>query len=194
MLQVGDPPGATPLAPEDLAGLMQTWISTREELNVAEQANIVAGIVWAKRSRRGKLLSDGYLRSLHKAMFGEVWSWAGRLRTRETNIGVPPHSIPIAIRELLDTAQYWVDRRPFPPDAIAVHLHHRLVQIHPFPNGNGRHTRLVADLLVEQLGRPVFSWGRTSLVDAGPLRASYIAAIKEADRQNIEPLLAFARS
>lgn len=194
MLEFPDPPGATPLGPADLAGLKQSWITTRAELNEVEQANILSGLAWASRSRRRPLLSEQFIRSLHRAMFGDVWDWAGQFRTRETNIGVQPYQIPAALRELLDTMEYWLSTRPFPSDEIAVHLHHRLVQIHPFPNGNGRHTRAMADLLAESLGEPTFSWGRSSLLQNGPVRASYIAALREADEHNIGPLLAFARS
>lgn len=194
MLGADDPPGATPLGPQELAGLRPTWITTRNELDEAEQANILSGMAWARRSRKSELLSETYVCSLHRAMFGEVWTWAGSYRVRETNIGVPPHQIPVGLREHLDTARYWVDKRPFEPDEIAVLVHHRLVQIHPFPNGNGRHTRLMADLVAGQLGRPPFSWGRRSLTDAGPVRRAYIAALREADNHNIAPLLAFARS
>lgn len=189
-----DPPGATPLGPAQLSGLRQTWVTTRGELDAVEQANIVAGQTWASRTRRRDILTDSFVRALHKAMFGDVWHWAGEYRTRETNIGVPPHHVPIALRECLDTAQFWLDARPFADDEIAVLVHHRLVQIHPFPNGNGRHTRLMADLVAERLGRPVFTWGRASLAAAGPTRATYISALRAADNQDTGPLLAFARS
>jgi Fic-DOC domain mobile mystery protein B len=140
------------------------------------------------------MLSEAFIKALHRSMFGEVWSWAGSYRRRATNIGVAPHQISVALREHLDTAQYWMDSRPFQPDEIAVMVHHRLVQIHPFPNGNGRHTRLMADLVAEQLGRPVFTWGRSSLLAAGPVRSTYIKALRAADNHDIAALLAFARS
>lgn len=194
MLGAEDPPGATPLGPAELTGLRQSWITTRAELDEAEQANILAGLVWARRPRRQALLSEAFLRSLHRSMFGDVWTWAGDYRLRETNIGVVPRQIPMALREHLETARYWLDERPLAPDEIAVLIHHRLVQIHPFANGNGRHTRLMADLVAEQLGRPAFTWGRTSLLAAGPTRTTYVEALREADRHNIAPLLAFARS
>jgi Fic-DOC domain mobile mystery protein B len=189
-----DPPGATPLGPSEVAGLRPAWVTTRAELDEAEQANILAGQVWASRTRRRDLLTDSFVRALHKAMFGEVWRWAGTYRTRETNIGVLPYRIPEALKECLETARFWLETRPFPEDEIAVLVHHRLVQIHPFPNGNGRHTRLMADLVAEQLGRQPFTWGRISLVEAGPTRATYIAALRAADDHDVRPLLAFARS
>ena len=193
-LDAENPLGATPLGPEELDGLRPTWVTTKAELDVAEQANILAGLAWARRRRAPDLLSEDFVCALHRAMFGDVWRWAGRYRTRETNIGVLPHRIRPALREHLDTANYWLEHRPFAPDETAVLIHHRLVQIHPFPNGNGRHTRMMADLVAERLGQPAFTWGRTSLIAAGPTRAAYIAALREADDQNIAPLLAFARS
>ena len=127
-------------------------------------------------------------------MFGDVWSWAGSFRQRDTNIGHEPHRIPGSLRELLGTASYWLENNTFPADEFAVRLHHRLVQIHPFPNGNGRHTRAMADLMIERFGGRPFTWGRTGLIKDGPVRASYIATLRQADNLDIAPLLAFARS
>lgn len=189
-----DPEGATPLGPDELLGLKPTWITNRHELNEAEQANILAGLAWAKRTRKGDILSEDFIRALHLEMFGDVWAWAGSLRLRETNIGYPPHRIQVALREFLDTAKYWQENATYPRDELAVHVHHRLVQIHPFPNGNGRHTRAMADLVVERLGGEPLTWGRNSLIQDGPTRATYIAALRQADNLDIGPLLAFARS
>lgn len=194
MLDGNDPPGATPMGRHELAGLRQSWITTRGDLDEAEQVNILAGQAWASRARKTDLVGEDFLCALHRAMFGEVWRWAGTYRSRETNIGVQPHAIRPALREFADTARYWLAECPMPADEIAVLIHHRLVQIHPFPNGNGRHTRLMADLAAERLGRPSFTWGRTSLLAAGPTRTAYIAALREADNHNIASLLAFARS
>ncbi|HEY1132045.1 MAG TPA: mobile mystery protein B [Roseateles sp.] len=187
------PDGATPLKLEELRGLKPAWITSRRDLDEAEEANILRGLAWTQRAR-GDGLSEEFVLRLHKQMFGDVWQWAGTIRHRETNIGTLPHQIRPALRELLDTARWWREQRPFPIDEIAVRLHHRLMQIHPFPNGNGRHTRLMADLLVEELGGDPFTWGRQNLVAAGPLRASYISALKQADDGDIAALLAFARS
>jgi Fic-DOC domain mobile mystery protein B len=177
-----------------MAGLRQTWITNRRELDEAEQANIVSGTIWARRTRQLDLLSEPFVMALHRQMFGNVWEWAGTLRKRETNIGIEPRHIPVSLRELLDTARFWLGAETFQPQELAVHLHHRLVQIHPFPNGNGRHTRLMADLLVARLGATPLSWGRRSLAIEGETRATYIAALKAADNHDIGPLLAFARS
>ena len=127
-------------------------------------------------------------------MFGEVWRWAGRFRMSERNLGIVFHEIPVALRQLLDDTRAWIEYQTYPPDEIAVRFHHRLVLIHSFPNGNGRHARLMADLLVMRLGGERFSWGSANLQDAGTVRQRYIAALRAADDQDIGPLLAFARS
>jgi Fic-DOC domain mobile mystery protein B len=192
-----EPHDATPLEPSERDGLLQSWITHRSDLNEAEQANIVKGAAWARgrRSRKAAaLLTDDFAKMLHKRMFGEVWSWAGAYRQTGRNIGIDAHRIPAEMPMMFDDIRYWVEHETFPPDEIAVRLHHRLVAIHPFPNGNGRHARLMADLLIEKLGGQAFSWGGGSLADVGELRTRYIAALQAADNHDIGPLLAFTRS
>lgn len=188
------PDDATPLDAEERDGLLQTWITTRADLNEAEQANIDDAVAWTERRRDADILTEGFVFELHKRMFGDVWSWAGSTRKTGKNIGIDPVQIHIQLGSLLRDVRYWVDNGSFPPDEIAVRLHHGLVAIHPFPNGNGRHARLVADLLIVQLGGAPFSWGGGTLRDIGTLRAEYIAALRVADQHDFAPLLAFARS
>ena len=192
-----EPDDATPLDPEKRADLLQSWITNRNDLNEAEQENIVKGAAWARRQRGSKpadLLTDDYIRTLHKQMFGDVWKWAGKYRQNELNIGIAPNRLPAEMPAMLDDVRFWVDHKTYSPDEIAARLHHRLTQIHAFPNGNGRHARMMADLLVERLGGKAFSWGGGSLTDIGTLRTKYVAALKAADGHNIKPLLAFVRS
>lgn len=192
-----EPDDATPLEPGERDSLLQTWITHRHDLNEAEQENIVNGAAWARRRRGLKavdLLNDEFARTLHKRMFGDVWKWAGAYRRTERNIGTVAYRIPMEMGALFDDARYWAEHATYPPDEIAIRLHHRLVAIHPFPNGNGRHARMMADLLIERLGGEPFSWGGGSLADTGELRARYVAALQAADGHNIGPLLAFARS
>jgi Fic-DOC domain mobile mystery protein B len=189
-----EPDAATPLEPEEREGLIQTWITYRSELNEAEQANIAAGTAWAYRQRRRDILTEAFIKHLHGRIFGDVWAWASDFRRTERNIGIDPVRIPVELRMTLNDARYWVENETYSPDEIAVRLHHRLVTIHPFPNGNGRTTRLVADLLASRLGRDPFTWGRVSLIDVSETRARYIDALRAADGHNIIPLLEFARS
>ena len=191
-----EPDDATPLDPALRGDLLQTWITSRADLNEAEEENIVKGATWGRR-RRGKaagLLTEDFVKTLHKQMFGEVWKWAGTYRQGELNIGIAPHSIAVEMPAMLDDVRYWVEHNTYPLDEIAARLHHRLTQIHAFPNGNGRHARMMADLVVERLGGKAFSWGDGSLADAGTLRNQYVAALRAADNHDIGPLLAFMRS
>ncbi|MGA3076344.1 MAG: mobile mystery protein B [Bryobacteraceae bacterium] len=184
---------ATPLTPEEMRDLIPAHIAYRRELNEAEQENIVLAQAWAL-SRRRDVLSEKFVKDLHRRMLGDVWRWAGKFRTSARNIGIDYWQIPVALRQLLDDAKAWIEYSAYPPDEIAVRFHHRLVQIHPFPNGNGRHSRLMADLLAMQLGRERFSWGRGSLRTAGAARARYVEALRAADDHDIAPLLVFARA
>jgi len=192
-----EPDDATPLAPEEREGLLQSWITHRRDLNEAEQDNIAKGAIWARRSRGRNvdgMLNDGFVRALHKRMFGEVWNWAGSYRQTERNIGIEAWRIPTELASLFADVKYWIDHETYLPDEIAIRFHHRLVAIHPFPNGNGRHARLMADMLVELLGGEPFSWGGGSLADIGELRKRYVTALQTADNHDIGPLVAFARS
>lgn len=188
------PDDATPLGPEERDGLLQTWITYRGELNEAEQSNIAAGAAWGYRQRRADILTEAFIEQLHRRMFGDVWAWAGDYRRTARNIGIDPIRIPVELRMALDDTRYWVENKTYPLDEIAVRLHHRLVAIHPFPNGNGRTTRLMADLSAIRLGQEPFTWGRVSLINVSETRTRYIAALKAADSHDIGPLLAFARS
>ena len=188
-----EPDNATPLTPEERRELIPAHIAYRSELNEAEQENIARAQDWAL-ARKRDLLSEKFIKDLHKRMLGDVWQWAGKFRQSERNLGIPFYEIPAALRQLLDDTKTWIEYKSYPPDEIAVRFHHRLVAIHPFPNGNGRHARLMADLLVMRLGQERFSWGRESLRDAGALRQRHIAALQAADNHDFGPLLAFARS
>src|SRR6202167_2992064 len=187
------PDDATPLTQEEMRALIPAHMAYRRELNEAEQENIARAQDWALNRRRDPL-SEKFAKELHRRMFGDVWRWAGKFRMSERNLGIPFHEIPMALRQLRAETKPRIDKKPYPPDEIAVRFHHRLTQIHPFPNGNGRHARFMADLLVMGLGGERFSWGSANLQDAGAVRDRYIAALHAADDHDIGPLLAFARS
>jgi Fic-DOC domain mobile mystery protein B len=185
---------STPLTPEETRDLIPAHIAYRSELNEAEQESIARAQEWALGPRRRDLLSEKFIKDLHRRMLGDVWRWAGKFRNSERNMGIDYWLIPTELRQLLDDAKAWVESRAYPRDEIAVRLHHRLVLIHPFPNGNGRHARLMADLLVMRLGGERFSWGRESLRDPGASRRRYISALRAADDHDLAPLLEFARA
>lgn len=184
---------STPLTVEELAGLIPSYITHRSDMNEAEQRNIVIAEEWAF-SRKRDILSAQFLKKLHKRMFGRVWRWAGEFRLSERNIGVDAYRIQPDLYQLLDDCRYWIENESFKPDEIAARFHHKLVYIHPFPNGNGRHGRMAGDLLLVELGHPVFSWGNTNIVNDNDTRQAYIAALKAADNHNYAPLFAFVRS
>jgi Fic-DOC domain mobile mystery protein B len=188
-----EPEDATPLTPEERAELIPAHIAYRTELNAAEQENIARGQDWAL-ARKRDLLSEKFIKDLHARMLGDVWRWAGKYRTTERNLGIHYYEIPMAVRELLEDAKTWVQHNTYSADEIAVRFHHRLVMIHPFPNGNGRHSRLIADLLVMSLGGERFSWGRANLQQASDMRRQYIEALRAADKHDYAALLKFARS
>ncbi len=187
------PDHATPLTPEEMRELIPSYVAYRRELNEVEQENIARGQDWAL-GRKRDLLTEKFVMDLHRRMLGDVWRWAGKFRKSERNIGIVFYEIPLALRLLLDDAKTWIACNTYPPDEIAVRFHHRLVQIHSFPNGNGRHSRLMADLLVMRLGRERFSWGSIGLREPGELRQRYITALRAADNLDVGPLVAFARS
>jgi len=186
-------PGATPLDADELACLIPRHITTHGELNEWEQLNILQGEAWARRQRKD-ILNEGFVLQLHKQMFGETWSWAGNFRKSEKNIGAEWQQVGVKLHDLLNDGHYQIDHATYPPDEIATRFHHRLVAIHPFPNGNGRHARMMADLLIQKLDQPRFTWGSKSLSEATETRSRYIAALRAADGGNIQPLLAFVRS
>ena len=190
-------PDSTPLDPDEAVGLRLSYISTRVELNEAEALNVEAGLRWAGRGRTLEdVLRPSFLCELHRRMFGEVWSWAGTYRRTEKNLGIEWWRVPVAVDDLLEDATAWTAHRTsgWSRDEIGARFHHRLVAIHPFPNGNGRLSRAAADLLMEAQGADRFTGGRRGLVDAGATRTSYIAALRAADGHDLGPLIDFVRS
>ena len=193
-----DAAGATPLTDEDIDGLIPTFVATRADLNLAEQANIETATLWAFGRRRvagtDRLLTIDFADRVHRRMFGDVWRWAGQHRTRMTNIGVEPHQITTQMKLLLDDARYWHDHSTYEPAERAVRLHHRLVFVHPYHNCNGRHARFMADLYLHLNGEPRLTWGTGQKIEIdGTARRNYITALQAADRGDIEPLRDFAQ-
>ena len=187
--------GQTPLTGDDLLGLKLPHITTRGQLNIVEQKNILRAVseTAGRKFAPEKILTEDFLVRLHRRMLSDVWRWAGTFRQMETTIGVDPREVRPELRKLLADAQYWVSHKTYPPDELCIRFAHRLVAIHVFPNGNGRHSRLVADLLVKSLDRPEFTWGMGSGLSGAELRSRYVAALRSADDHDVGPLIAFAR-
>ena len=192
-MTIAYPPGATPLGPDELTGLKFGHITTRGELDELEQANIAQGLLWLERIRGRDVLSEDFLRTLHKRLFGDVWEWAGTFRRHETNIGCAPFDIAPRLHVLLDDARVWSDGGVYPPLEAAARFHHRMVQIHLFPNGNGRHARIAADIFLERhFEYPAIDWTDGFDLQADNMRRdSYIKALQSADRGQLGPLLEF---
>jgi len=188
------PNGATPLDPDEAAGLIPSHISLQADLNDWEKTNISQGEEWASRQKKRDLLQEGFVRDLHRKMFDRTWQWAGTFRQSNKNIGVDWIQISVKLRVLLENTRYWIDHNVYETDETVVRFHHQLVWIHPFPNGNGRHARMMADHLSMQLGRPRLSWGSASLETIGSTRAKYLAALRTADQSEYKDLIEFAWS
>lgn len=190
--------GATPLDPEEAQDLIPDYISTMGELNQAEQSNISDAYVWAEKQNLSELLTGTFIFKLHERMFNQVWKWAGKMRGSNKNIGVSKESIMNDLGQLLKNVEYWIENKTFNNDELAVRFHHRLVQIHVFTNGNGRHARLITDLLLIYLVEIKFTWGTngayTPLEVEGKTRAEYINALKLADNDQFKSLIQFVRS
>lgn len=187
-------PGNTPLSPEEEEGLIPAHVTTHAELNEAEEASIIRAYRWALRAIRSRpVLTDEFAYELHRRMYGDVWEWAGEVRRTEKNIGVDPRQIRVALRELMENARFWDEHGTFGSRELAVRLHHALVKIHVFPNGNGRHARMTADLYLLRRGEPVIAWGPDQLRSAATaeLRKAYIRALRAADDSDYRPLLEY---
>ncbi|MHC1706898.1 MAG: mobile mystery protein B [Bacteroidales bacterium] len=188
--------GQTPLDEDEKLGLLIKTISTREELDEFEQANIQQAVEWTLKNKftTEEILSEDFVLLIHRRMFGEVWNWAGTIRKTNKNIGVDKFQISAELRTLMDDCKYWIENQTFGADEITIQFSHRIVKIHVFSNGNGRHSRLIADIIASNLfNKPVFTWGGTNLSKKSDIRKQYLNAIYEADKGNIQPLIDFAR-
>lgn len=189
--------GQTPLDDDEKEGLRIETIATREELDEFEQKNIEQAVEWTmKRSLKyNAILTEDFVQKLHKRMYGDVWAWAGEFRKTNKNIGVDKWQIGTDLHNLLDDAKYWIENGTFSPDELAIRFKHRIVSIHCFPNGNGRHSRLMADIIVSKVfNQPVFTWGAASQLKGSEARAEYLKAVRAADSGEIKLLIKFARA
>ena len=189
--------GQTPLDEDEKEGLLIKSIATRGELDEFEQKNIEDAIQWslARKFKTEQILSESFIKQLHIRMYSSVWKWAGEYRKTNKNIGVDKLEITTALRSLIDDAKYWLENSVYEPDEFAIRFKHRLVSVHCFPNGNGRHSRMIADIIIEKIYQlPVFTWGGASLSVDMDIRSQYLKAIRKADKGDFDLLLKFARS
>jgi len=186
----------TPLDEDEKDGLIIPTITTRGELDEFEQLGVEKANEWLliRKLSFSKILTEEFVKELHKRMFSNVWKWAGEFRNSNKNIGVDKFMIGTELKNLLDDCNYWIEKKVFAEDEIAVRLSHRMVFIHLFANGNGRHSRLMADVLISKgFDKSYFTWGSVNLTKEGEARTKYLEALKTADQNNYKPLIEFAR-
>jgi Fic-DOC domain mobile mystery protein B len=189
--------GQTPLDENEKEGLLIPTIATREELDEFEQQNIEEALQWVLgRSLKAEMiLTEKFICNLHKRMYGDIWAWAGKLRKTDKNLGIDKWQIPVALKTICDDTLFWINNETYSPDEIAIRFKHRIVSIHCFSNGNGRHSRLMADVIIDKVYKlPLFTWGAGDLAHVGGARSAYLNAVKTADNENFQQLLKFARS
>jgi len=189
--------GQTPLDENEKQGLKIKSITTQGELNEFEQLNIEKAVEWTIHTilKPERILSEKFVKVLHKKMYGDVWKWAGAFRKSDRNLGIKWTQIGIALKNLLDDTKYWIDNDVYSQEEIAIRFKHRIVAIHCFPNGNGRHSRMMADIIMESIfGKEIFSWHQSNMVKADDTRKEYIAALRKADHGDINPLIEFAKN
>ena len=189
--------GQTPLDEDEKEGLKIKSITTQKELDEFEQLNIEKAVEWSMRVnlKPEKILTEKFISDLHKKMYGDIWKWAGEFRKTNKNVGINWTQIRIELKNLIDDIKYWIENKIYTPEEIAIRFKHRIVAIHLFPNGNGRHSRMMADIIIESIfGKEIFSWHKSNMVNADVTRNDYIRALKEADNGNINPLIKFAQN
>ena len=190
--------GQTPLSEEEMEGLKVPTITTRKELDEFEQQNIEKALEWYLYRRKfkvDKILSQDFINQVHVKMFGDVWNWAGKTRRSEKNIGVPWMQIPVELRKLLDDCKFWIENKTYSDEEISIRFKHRIVAIHIFPNGNGRHSRLMGDIMMKHaFNKSIFTWGQRNLVNKSEVRDNYIKSLKKADNGDFTDLITFAQS
>lgn len=189
--------GQTPLDEDEKEGLKIKTITTQGDLDEFEQLNIEKAVEWTIHAnlKPNKILTEKFVKDLHKRMYGDVWKWAGEFRRTEKNIGIPWIQIGVELKNLLDDTKYWIDKNTYSPEEIAVRFKHRIVSIHCFPNGNGRHSRMIADIIMESIfKKEIFTWHQSNMVKADETRKEYMKSLKEAENGNINPLIEFAKN
>jgi Fic-DOC domain mobile mystery protein B len=189
--------GQTPLDEDEKEGLKIKSITTQGELDEFEQLNIEKAVEWTIHTnlKHERILTEKFIKNLHKKMYGDVWKWAGQFRKSNKNIGLEWTKIGVELKILLDDVIYWIDNNTYSPEEISIRFKHRIVAIHCFPNGNGRHSRMIADIVMEYIfGLDIFPWNQSSMVKADDTRKKYITALRKADQGDMTELIKFAKN
>lgn len=187
----------TILSDKEKDGLLIPTITTREELDEFEQQNIEKAVEFYLLRRKYKaeaILTEKYVFNVHKRMLGDVWDWAGTIRKTNKNLGIDLFQISPRLHQLLENCKYWIEHKTFSEEEIALRFKHEIVSIHVFPNGNGRHSRLMGDIIMKHIfKKPIFSWGQKDLVYKNEVRDNYIDALRKADNGDFTSLLGFSK-
>lgn len=189
--------GQTGLSEEEMEGLLIPTITTREELDEFEQLNIQKAVEWyliGRKFKADKILTEDFIIGVHKKMLSDVWVWAGQFRQSEKTIGISWHQVPIRLHQLLGDCKFWIENKTYSDEEIAIRFKHEMVAIHLFSNGNGRHSRLMADIVMKHIfKKPIFTWGYKNLVNKSEVRETYIKALKKADNGDFKDLIVFSK-
>lgn len=189
--------GQTPIDEDEKQGLLISTITTREELDEFEQLNIEKAVEFYLLRRKFKMdviLTEKFIFDVHKKMFSDVWAWAGTARKSNKNIGVDKYQVMPLLNQLIGNCKFWIENNTFSDEEIAIRFKHELVAIHIFPNGNGRHSRLMGDIVIKHIfGKAKFSWGHKDLANEGDVRSTYIKGLRKADNGDFADLIEFSR-
>ncbi len=186
------PEGATPIDPDEAPALIPGHITTQSELNEWESQNIQKAVTWSLSRKRTGVLTAEFVNTLHRRMFDQTWEWAGAYSRSDKNMGVPWEQVVVEVHKLLRDADFWLAESVYSVQESAIRLHHRMVVIHPFVNGNGRHARLLADVLLYNRDLPRIKWGGSELDTPGEARSNYLQALRAADQGGYAQLLSYA--
>ena len=183
---------ATPLT--DISGLKlpNNKVYSLKEIYIYEANNIaLATLKYLAAPPSKELASFSYewMQKLHCDMFDNVWDWAGKFRKVELSIGIKAYLVPISLKDLVDDIEFWKKNKTFDMYETATRIHHRAVQIHPFQNGNGRWSRMLANIYLRQNGSMPVKWQEDLLSSENPKRNEYIKALKMADNGDYKALI-----
>ena len=171
--------GQTPLPPELQKGLISKNVQTIGELDEYEEQNIAEGMVWLEDSNANSLNYSFWLR-LHKKLFGNVWNWAGEIRSHDLGNAdfLYPEKVRPALMQLIGDAEYWFKNDTYPKKETIARIHEKLLTIHPFANGNGRWSRILTEYICKQNKIDIPKWNLKSKDDPQKRRKEYIEAVE----------------